>query len=86
MAILSEESLTSPATAPKSLVCQPALASATMCVDSAVTCPTPGSLKLSMVLLICVSLQHKECVLDNSREMGMVGEILVLYKDEKEKL
>lgn len=39
-----------------------------------------------MVLLICVSLQHKECVLDNSREMGMVGEILVLYKEEKKKL
>lgn len=89
MAILSEESLTSPATAAKSLVRQPALASATMCVHSAisaVTCPTLGSLKLSMVLLICVSLQHNECVFDNRREVGMEGEILVLYREEKEKL
>lgn len=86
MAILSEESLTSPATATQSLVHQLALAPALMCVHSAVTCSTPASLKLSMVLLICVSLQHNECVLDNRRETGMEGEILVLYREEKEKL
>lgn len=97
MVILSDESLTFPATATQSLVHQLALAPALMCVHSAVTCPTPASLKLSMVLLICVSLQHNECVLDNRREMGTGQrgrgaegqrgrEILVLYREEKEKL